>query len=232
MVLDTPEMLRHHQRRQRREIAIFEEVEERVAVVRIADLMRRRLGAAAAEEAERAGRRGAGAGQGERPCSGDRETESRHEANVGKWPHRGSLPELDVELGLQLSGRILDTQLDVLGFGRLLELDRRAALVVALVRALAGEERRQLMLSGLQVAEVDALDTAAVQGLDLERRVKVVGDDLVVELHLDRIELEQLAHVHRDEEGHLRVRREEQFLLEYEKVAIELDDVAFHRSEE
>src|SRR6478736_7655084 len=100
-------------------------------------------------------------------------------------PHRRSLPELDVELGLKLAGRVLDAKLDVLGFAGLLELDVGAAPVVALVRALAGEEGDQLVLAVLEVAEIDALDAAAVQRLDLERRVEVVRDDLVVELHLD-----------------------------------------------
>ena len=108
----------------------------------------------------------------------------------------------------------------------LLELDVGAAPVVALVRALAGEEGDQLVLAVLQVAEVDALDAAAVQRLDLERGVEVVGDDLVVELHLHRVELEHLADVHRDEERDLGVGREQQLLLEHEQVAVELDDVA------
>src|SRR6476646_8520895 len=102
-------------------------------------------------------------------------------------PHRRSLPELDVELGLQLAGRVLDAKLDVLRFAGLLELDVGAAPVVALVRTIAGEEREQLVLAVLEVAEVDALQAASVQRLDLERGVEVVPDALVVELHLDRI---------------------------------------------
>ena len=112
------------------------------------------------------------------------------------------------------------------GLGALVELERRAALVVALVRALAGEEGDDLVRAGLQVAEVDALHAAAVQRLHFERRVEVVGDDLVVELDLHRVELEQLAHVHRHEQRHLRVGREQQFLLEHQQVAVEADHVA------
>src|SRR5450755_1123833 len=87
-----------------------------------------------------------------------------------------SLPELDVELGLELAGRVLDAQLDVLRFGGLLELHVGAAPVVALMRALAGEVGDDLVLPGLQVAEIDALDAAAMQRLNLERGVEIVGN--------------------------------------------------------
>ena len=97
--------------------------------------------------------------------------------------------------------------------------------VIALVRSLAGEERDQLVLAVLEVAEVDALDAAAVQRLDLERRIEIVGDDLVVELHLHGIELEHLADVHRHEHGHLRVRRKQQLFLEQEQILVEIEDL-------
>ncbi len=112
------------------------------------------------------------------------------------------------------------------GVGALVELDRGAALVVALVRALAGEEGDDLVLARAQVAQVHALHAAAVQRLHLERRVEVVGDELVVELDLHRIEREQLAHVHRHEQRHLRAGREQQFFFQHQQVAVEADDVA------
>ena len=61
-------------------------------------------------------------------------------------------------------------------------LSVRAALVVALVRALAGEQRDQLVLAHLEIAEVHALHAALEQRLGLARRVQVVGDFLVVDL--------------------------------------------------
>src|SRR5262249_38045625 len=57
-----------------------------------------------------------------------------------------SLPRLDVELGLQSPFGIADAQLDVLGLGALLELQGRAALVVAVVGTLAGEEGDELVV--------------------------------------------------------------------------------------
>src|SRR5690348_7507764 len=65
-----------------------------------------------------------------------------------------SLPDLHHELGLQLLLVVLDLQLDVLRIGRLVEPDGRAALVVALVRPLAGEEGHDLVRPRLEVAEV------------------------------------------------------------------------------
>src|SRR6476619_7772498 len=104
-------------------------------------------------------------------------------------PSQSLLPELDVERGLQLAHRVPDAQLDVLGLGALVELHGRAALVVAVVRSLAGEVGDELVLAGLQVAEPDPLHAAAMQRGDLERGVEVGGDDLVVDLDLYRVEL-------------------------------------------
>ena len=66
---------------------------------------------------------------------------------------QASLPDLDVELGLQLAARVLDLQLDVLRAGFLGELQGRTALVVAVVRALAGEEGSERVFAGLEVAD-------------------------------------------------------------------------------
>ncbi len=108
-------------------------------------------------------------------------------------------------------------------------LQRGAALVVALVRALAGEECRDLVLAGLQVAEPQALHAAALQGFLLALGVEVVRDLLVVHLELHGIDREERADVHRHEHGHLRARGEQQVLLQHEEVAVEVDDLAAQR---
>jgi len=93
------------------------------------------------------------------------------------------------------------------------------------MRAAAGEQGHQLVLARAQVAHVQALHAAPVQGLYLPRGVQVRGDDLVVQLDLHRFQLEQLAHVHGHEDRHLRVGGEEQFLLEHQQVAVQADDL-------
>src|SRR5579863_4844480 len=89
-------------------------------------------------------------------------------------------PVLDFEFGLLRTLVIGDLQLQVLRAHALLEADVGGAPVVALVRTLAVEECHQLMLAGLEVADVQPLDTALEQRRDLARGVEVVADVLVV----------------------------------------------------
>ena len=90
---------------------------------------------------------------------------------------RRSLPDLHVEIRLELLLQVANAQLDVFRIGGLLELDGRAALVVAVVRALAGESRDELVLAGLQVAEVQPI---LLSGLNARRRETVPASELVV----------------------------------------------------
>src|SRR5690606_30132944 len=134
------------------------------------------------------------------------------------------LPLLHDELGLKLRLAIRDRELDVLRTDALLERERGGPAVVASVRALAGEDRDELVLAGLDVADVQAMHAALDQGVGLARSVEVVRDFLAVELEADGVEREELADVHRDEDGHLRVRREQQLFLEQEEIAVQVGD--------
>src|SRR5690349_17404851 len=134
-------------------------------------------------------------------------------------------PVLDREFWLTLALAVGDPELEILGAHALLELQVRTALVVARVRALALEERHQLVLAHLEVAEVDAVHAALEQRLGFARRVQVVGHFLVVDLERQRVEREELADVHRDEHRHLGVGREQQLFLEDEQLLVEVDHV-------
>ena len=90
---------------------------------------------------------------------------------------------------------------------------------------MAREDGDELVLAGLQVADEEPLHAAFQQRVRLALRVQIVRDVLVVDLQLDGIEAEELADVHRDEHGRLRVRREEQLLFEQEQVAIQIENL-------
>ena len=105
----------------------------------------------------------------------------------------------------------------------------RAARIVLPVRALAGEQRHDLVIADLQVAQVQPLHAALEQGLGLARRVQVLGHLLVVHAQLDRVQREEIAHVHRQEHRHLRVGREQQLFLQHEQVAVEVHRVLLDR---
>src|SRR5688500_6091226 len=61
-------------------------------------------------------------------------------------------PGLDRELGLSLALAVGDLELEILRADALLELEIGAALVVALIGALAVEDRHELVLADLEVA--------------------------------------------------------------------------------
>src|SRR5262245_9643817 len=87
---------------------------------------------------------------------------------------RRSLPDPDDEFRLQLRNPVADPELDVPGADALLHIQGGAALVVARVRALPGEERGDFVLAGLQVAEPEPLDAAAHERLLLALGVEVI----------------------------------------------------------
>src|SRR6185295_9961183 len=118
------------------------------------------------------------------------------------------------ELWLLLRLAIRDRELDVLGPDALLEHERRRAAVVARVRTLTREDGDELVLTGFQVADEEPLHAAFQQRFGLALRVEIVRDVLVIDLELDGVEPEELADVHRDEHGRLRVRREQELLFQ------------------
>src|SRR5271167_2543383 len=68
-------------------------------------------------------------------------------------------PVLDLEFRLLLTLPVVDLELQVFRPDALLKLERRTALVVAVIRALAAEERHQLVLAHLEVAEIQPVHT-------------------------------------------------------------------------
>src|ERR1700731_5463402 len=75
-------------------------------------------------------------------------------------------PVLDLEFRLLFTLPVVDLELQVFRPDALLELERCTALVVAVVRALAAEERHQLVLAHLEVAEIQPVHTPLEQGFD------------------------------------------------------------------
>ncbi len=66
------------------------------------------------------------------------------------------------------------------------------------------------------------MHAAAQQRADLAFRVQIIRDFLAVDLEAYGIESEVLTDIHRNEERHLRVRWKQQFFLEQEQVAVEI----------
>src|ERR1022692_808037 len=95
---------------------------------------------------------------------------------------RTSFPVFDRELWLVLRSLVGDFQFQILRAHALVEVDGGAAFVIALHRSLAGEKCHQLVLSDLQIAEVDLLHPALEQGVRLASRVQIILHFLVVDL--------------------------------------------------
>src|SRR5690606_3078903 len=140
-----------------------------------------------------------------------------------------SVPFLDDELRLRLDGAIADLELQVLGADALFEAQRRTAAIIARVRPPAAEQGYELMLAGLQVADVEAVHAALEQGLRLALRIEIAGHFLVVDIERHGVEREKLAHVHRHEYSELGVRRKQQLLLEHEQLAIQIEHFLLER---
>src|SRR5260370_25271767 len=88
------------------------------------------------------------------------------------WSKR-LFPVLDLELRLLTALPVVDLELEILGSDALLELERRTALVVALVRALATEEGDQLVLAHLEITEIQAVHPTLHEGFPFARRRQV-----------------------------------------------------------
>src|SRR5882757_7090732 len=115
----------------------------------------------------------------------------------------GLFPVLDLEFRLLTALPVVDLQLEVLGPDALLELERRTALVVPVVRALAAEEGDQLMLAHLEITEIQAMHAALEQRFHFARRVQVVDHFLLVDFQRDGVEREEIANIHGNEYRHL-----------------------------
>src|SRR6185436_2659567 len=87
-------------------------------------------------------------------------------ANCGADQSR-LFPFLDDEFGLRLHRLVTDLQLDIFRAHAFLHFERRATTIVALVRALASEQRDEFVLARLEIADEDAMDAALQQGLRL-----------------------------------------------------------------
>src|ERR1700738_176899 len=142
-------------------------------------------------------------------------------ARRGAWSKR-LFPVLDLELRLLTALPVVDLELEILGPDALLELERRTALVGAVVRALATEEGNQLVLAHLEVTEIQAVHAALEKRLDLARRVQVVDDFLLVDFQRDRVEREEITDIHGDEYRNLGIGREQQLFLENEQLAAQI----------
>src|SRR5215831_15611271 len=118
---------------------------------------------------------------------------------------QGLFPVLDLELRLELALPVVDLELEILGADTFLEAQRRAALVGPGIRSAAAEERHQLMGSDLQIAEVQPLHATLEERIALARGVQIVEHLFLIEFQLHRIEREEIAHVHREEDRHLGV---------------------------
>src|SRR5438874_2161065 len=83
----------------------------------------------------------------------------RRAAKRGAWA-QGLFPVLDLEFRLLAALPVIDLQLQVFRANAFLELERRTALVVAVIRTLATEESDQLVLAHLEVAQIQAVHAA------------------------------------------------------------------------
>src|SRR5580658_2009327 len=112
---------------------------------------------------------------------------------------RASFPVLDLELGLLRARAIGDLELQVFGADAFFEFQGGAASVIAVVRALAIEQRHQLVLAGLEITDVEPLHAAFDQCRHFARRVQIVRHVVVVDLQRYRIEREEIPDIHRYE---------------------------------
>jgi hypothetical protein len=203
VMLELTALLRCEQARQRREVVLLKELEQHLAVGEI--LNDDAVDGASCDRVD--GR------QRERDCRYDGET-SRHRL----------LPLLDDELRLLLGLAIRDRELDVLRADALLEHERCRAPVIASVRPLAGEDRDELVLAGLQVADEESLHAAFQQRFDRAPCRGRFATSLLSILSVDG-QARTRRDVHRDEHRHLRVGGDEQLLFEHEEILVEIDDV-------
>ncbi len=205
-----------HQSCQRREVVFLVEIEQHITVVRIlncdASLISRI-------------RRRQPAAKNQTEC--DKRT--RLVKQTAAASEHALLPDPRVELGLQLLRLITDLQFDEFGANAFIEIQRRAAPVIPIMRTLAREESHQLMLPDLEIAQINPLDTAAMESIDLTLGIQIIRDLFAVELYLDRVERKKFADIDRQENCNLRVRGIQQLLLEHKEFAIQIKNRAFQR---
>ena len=88
------------------------------------------------------------------------------EQDQGRQAHEGLSPRSARELGLLIRSAIGDLQFEKAGADALVEHEGRGALEVTLRRPDAGEAGDQFVLATPQIAEVQAVHTAAEQRVD------------------------------------------------------------------
>src|SRR4029077_18142068 len=97
----------------------------------------------------------------------------RTSERIGCRKRRVLFPVLDFKLRLLAALPVVDLEFEVLGTDALLEPERRATPIVALMRTLAAEERHEFVLAGFEIAEVQPVHAALGKGFDLARRVQI-----------------------------------------------------------
>ena len=108
------------------------------------------------------------------------------------------LPLLHQEVRLAAGSGIHDLQLEVLGPGGFFDPELGAAPVVTPLRPEAREHRDNLVLTGLDIAQVEPVHPTAPQGLKLSLGIEVVGDHGAINAQLDRVQLEEFTHIQGD----------------------------------
>jgi hypothetical protein len=108
------------------------------------------------------------------------------------------------------------------------DAERLAGAEVLAARLLALDRDDQLMLSRGDVAGIDALHTALPERFELVEGVDVMRDELAIDLDPNRIQPRGLSLGEGDEDGDLRVRREEKPLLEAAELRGDAQDVRLY----
>src|SRR5579864_7257441 len=99
--------------------------------------------------------------------------------------HERLFPVLDLEFWLLGALMIGDLELEILRADALLEADVGRASIITLVRLFAVEQRDELVLARLEVADIQALHAALEQRRHLTRGIQVARDIAVVDLERD-----------------------------------------------
>ena len=155
-------------------------------------------------------------------CTGGHQERGRRERSPD-FPRRAHALGAS-ELDARAAGSVGERDLHELRPHFLAEAELLARLDVA-AAALAGDPHRELVLADGHIAGVDPLHASLAEGLQLLPRVHVARCRLAVDVDLDRVELEVIVRVQRNEDGHLGIRREEQRLLELRQLRRDGEDV-------
>src|SRR5690606_12544971 len=87
----------------------------------------------------------------------------------------------------------------------------------------------QLVRAGLEVTDIHTMHAALEEGFGLTLCKEVVSNFFVVDVYRHCVERKELAKIHRDEYGHLRIGRKQQFLSEHEELTIEVENFLLER---